>query len=403
MTALLLKPFGILIYAGFGGLYLSAASVREKFVTTMTSRAGLILAALLVGGAISLLMLFAIAGSYRLVSAVAIGTAGFAVIHFDSRSFLALFSAFAAVTLVMSLAWWRIEPSPASALPLAAFAAILGGMTLAFSGAGKSRSSAIPLAVFLLAGFLLQIDLGGYRPGQPITFYLAHHWGAYIGPALHLRSGLIPFYDMPLQYGLGPTLTIAASCHGTDCWTGMECFGIAFDLACGALILRMVLATSVPRGSMWQSAATVVVFAAVFLWPGAAAEGSGLLAQPNVGGIRFLPVTLVAFLLFFGRPTSAAAAMIPALLWSPSPPPCPSSSLVFARPRVSALSPRCYAAAAWWRSPPLALSCPTGRYLAFGWIRSRSWNTYFTFPGRCRSTRSATRFCLSRYSVSAAG
>ena len=30
---------------------------------------------------------------------------------------------------------------------------------------------------------LLLIDLAGYQPDQPILFYLAHHWGAYIGPA----------------------------------------------------------------------------------------------------------------------------------------------------------------------------------------------------------------------------
>jgi len=79
----------------------------------------------------------------------------------------------------------------------------------------------------------------------------------------------------------------------------------------------MVLATAVPRGPTWQCAATIVVFAAVFLWPGYPSVGNGLLANPSVGGIRFLPATLVACLLFFDRPALAAAALVPAALWSP--------------------------------------------------------------------------------------
>jgi hypothetical protein len=112
-------------------------------------------------------------------------------------------------------------------------------------------------------------------------------------------------------------MAIAAACGDVNCWRSTECVVIALDLANALLILRMVLATAAPRGRMWQYAATIAVFAAVFLWTGVPADGSGVLATPSAGGIRFLPVTLVACLLFFGRPAAAAAALVPAVLWSP--------------------------------------------------------------------------------------
>lgn len=301
---------------------------------------------------------FVITGSHLLLAATAIGTIIFAVRHRAWKAPLTLIPAASAVTLVLSLAWWRMAPSAAAAVPLGAFAVILVGLAVGFAdprgrgtdvasvswpascrpsttyGAGRgkvvggrtksghdtigtARAGPVTFAVFLTAGCVLLGDLGGYRPGEPILELLAHHWGAYIGSALHLKAGLVPFYDVPLQYGLGPTLAIAAACGGADCWGSTECVVIVLDLANALLILRMVLATAVPRGRMWQYAATIVVFAAVFLWTGVPADGSGVLATPSAGGIRFLPVTLVACLLFFGRPAAAAAALVPAVLWSP--------------------------------------------------------------------------------------
>jgi hypothetical protein len=316
------KPFCLLIYGVFGIFCLFVATEYEHrqsaaaFDTDVSRTLSGVLAVLAAG---TLLAGFAVTGSHLLLAATATGTIIFTVRHTAWKAPIVLLPAASAVTLVLSLVWWRMAPSAATPLPLAAFAVILVGLTIGFSDPWKRRghSLAIPLGAFLTAGFLLLIDLGAYRPDGPILSLLAHHWGAYIGPALHLRAGLVPFYDVPLQYGLGPTLMIAAACGGTDCWVGTESIIIVTNLANGLLILRMTLATAVPRGRMWHYAATTVVFAAVFLWPGAPANGSSFLATPSVGGIRFLPVCLVACLLFFGRPSAAAAALVPAVLWSP--------------------------------------------------------------------------------------
>ena len=47
-----------------------------------------------------------------------------------------------------------------------------------------------------------------------------HHWGAYIGPAQLVFAGVLPLHDIPLQYGFGPTMLLAASCK-INCWSGM--------------------------------------------------------------------------------------------------------------------------------------------------------------------------------------
>jgi hypothetical protein len=317
-----LKPCFILLYIGFGGFCFLVASryYRVDSAWAVDKRGSPALSVLLPAVAASLLIaIFAITGSHLLLAAAAIGVVIFAVRHSAWRAPLSLLAAAAAIILVLSLAWWRIAPSAVAPLPLAAFAVILGGLMVGFSDSWHRRPDtlAIPLAMCLVAGFLLLIDLGGYRPGEPILEALAHHWGAFIGPVLQIQAGLVPFYDIPLQYGLGPTLMIATACRDTGCWTSTEIIVVIMDLANALLILRMALATAVPRGWLWHCTAMIAVFAALFLWTGFPADGSSLLAVPSVGGIRFLPTTLVACLLFFGFPTGATAALVPAVLWSP--------------------------------------------------------------------------------------
>jgi hypothetical protein len=307
----------ILLYAGSGGYCLRAALPGGRPREAIDP--GLVLPMTVIAAACLLLASFAMAESYLLLGAVAAGTTIFAIRDAAWKAPFMLLSAAAAVTLVLSLAWWRIEPGPASPWSLAGFSLVLAGLNAGFSMSWKHRDirPSVFIAAFLIAGLFLLIDLGAYRPDEPILGVLAHHWGAYIGPALHVRAGLVPFHDVPLQYSIGPTLTILAACGVTDCWTGMEWVVVGMNLAGGALMLRMVLATSVPRNAAWRYAATIVVFAAVFIWPGAAPMGSGFLATPSVGGMRFMPVILIAYLLYFGHPAAATATLIPAVLWSP--------------------------------------------------------------------------------------
>jgi len=226
----------------------------------------------------------------------------------------------AIVVAATSLAWWlKGDRQPAWWWRIAVLAVIAW-----FVQAGLSRTEERPgrsfihiyMAVFGVVGFALIANMASYRPGAQGLAELLAHQGAYIGSALHVRAGLVPFYDIPLQYGLGPTLAIAAGCGISNCWSAIEFLIVATTLLMGLLVLKMSLSTA-PRGWTWKVAATAVIFCATFMWPGFPNEGSIRTALPGASGMRFLPVVLVSFLLFFERRKWAVAALVLAVLWSP--------------------------------------------------------------------------------------
>jgi hypothetical protein len=318
-----LKPIFILLYVGFGVFCLALAAKSRTGPTpgpAFGAQGGTIIPTMLSVLAASIpLEVFVITGSHVLLAASVVGIVAFAMRHAAWKQPLTLLPAAAAVPLVLLLDWWKLQPNAVTLLPLIDFTVVLAAILTGF--ADRWRRSwlrpTIPTAIFLVSGLLLMIDLGGYRQNQTILSLLAHHWGAFIGPALDLKAGLVPFYDIPLQYGLGPTLAIAAACRREDCWGTTEAIVIVVNLMNALLILRMALATAMPRRLLWQGAVTIVVFAASFFWLGLPVEGNSLLATPSVGGIRFLPTVLVSYLLFLGRSTGAAAAAVPAVLWAP--------------------------------------------------------------------------------------
>jgi hypothetical protein len=52
------------------------------------------------------------------------------------------------------------------------------------------------------------------------SFYQWHHYSAYIGQAELLNSGVIPYVDIPLQYGFGPVFITSLVCQ-FNCWEGL--------------------------------------------------------------------------------------------------------------------------------------------------------------------------------------
>jgi len=315
------KPYFLLLYGAIGVFYLALAIWPRRPPSSQVSGAAwawMLAAGLMIMAGGLLLAKFALSGDYMLLAAAAIGTAIFAVRPVARKRPATIALAASVVTLVLSLAWWLMAPERSGtdtvhAYPLMGFAAILILLTVGFVDPG-ARSGPLGIAaasaVFLLAGLLLLGEDSTY----PVGDFNLMHWEAFSAPALDLRAGLIPFYDIPLQYGLGPTLAIAGACGATNCWVGMEIFVIVMVLANSLLILQMALATTVQRGWLWRGAVIVVIFAATFLWP---THAFSLLAFPSISGVRFLPVTLVAFLLFVGRSAAAAAALVVTLLWSP--------------------------------------------------------------------------------------
>lgn len=325
-----IKPLLVVTYAVFGLLLLLLAAGKQIPVSRITHpgvRIAFGLATCLIG------LWFTLHG-YPFLISVVLGTAVFAI---DSRNLT--FGAVAVVIVSVSLAWWLgAGPQPSEWWRPVLFALLLWcGQAGFMRGNYASRRNRIPLLflVFSIAGIALLTNTTQYQPGSEALRLLVHHQGAYIGPALQVRAGLVPYYDIPLQYGLGPTLSIAAACGSQGCWPEMAFLMAASTLTMGLLILGMALSTRPPRGTIWRITTTLVVFAAVFVWPGFSFLGSIPASAPSTGGLRFLPVTMIAFLLFFRRHRLAAAMLAPAILWSPET--AVMSLVVFGVPETSRL------------------------------------------------------------------
>jgi hypothetical protein len=146
-------------------------------------------------------------------------------------------------------------------------------------------------------------------------FYTAvrHHWGAYIGPSETILSGARILYDVPAQYGLGPTLLIAGAC-GANCWVAM--YWIATIAAViYALIIASAAAVMIRKvDNSWTFGATLLAAAlACMVWTSYPPQLAGPWSFPSTGGLRFIP--LAALLLFVLWRESRDAGAKPSRLW----------------------------------------------------------------------------------------
>ncbi len=233
----------------------------------------------------------------------------------------ALAGAIAATLLFATATWWLAELDiQAWQYPLAA-ATCLGAALIArkcrFEPAGggaapSARNEAILVAALFLIGLaagLLTGATNSYKAGMMAW----HHWGAFVSPAYPLLAGGVPFRDFPVQYGMGPTLLIAAAC-GSNCWTGLywlTVVGNALYLAvCGWSAL--LLTRAMGRGARLFALAALTF--AMLVWAGYPCDWGGAIMTPSVGGLRFLPLALLAALILFielGNPARALEAALP--------------------------------------------------------------------------------------------
>ena len=325
MGAVLLsvKPYVAALYGAFGLFLLWSASpsgVTNMFPVArpLDRRSGP--RPFLASAGLLVTITFLVAGSQLLICALGIAIAAILLRPDGRMSHGTLLDAGSISAITLSLVWWRIKPSVAAPLPLAVFALILVTVSLSLRGGwgGNGRSVwRLPIALFFVAGIALVTDLGGYRSDWFTITTLLHHWGAFIGPPVHIQAGLVPFYDMPLQYGLGPTIVLVVAGQIGNYWSGAHALFALADIVMASLVLAMALTTRRQRDFAWTCAVTTSVFAAAFLWPGFPVEGSILMLMPSASGIRFLPVTVVACFWFFDRPLGATLSAILSVLWSP--------------------------------------------------------------------------------------
>ena len=135
-----------------------------------------------------------------------------------------------------------------------------------------------------------------------------HHWGAYVGPSEMVRAGARLFHDLPAQYGMGPTLLIAALCS-KSCWDGMY-----FIAGFGNLVFFILVAGMAYK--LRGAGQTVAVYATVMLlsvfccllWTAYPVDLGAPIVWPSVGGLRFLPVVALVALLFWNDAGTGANA-----------------------------------------------------------------------------------------------
>lgn len=124
-----------------------------------------------------------------------------------------------------------------------------------------------------------------------------HHWGAYIGPAQLLQLGVIPFNDVPLQYGLGPSLLVTFGCQ-SDCWSSFYWISGLFTVAMVYLLAYIALKLNHPKTFLRELFILVVVVISCLIWTALPMKLESVLATPSTTGLRFLPgVAMTALLI----------------------------------------------------------------------------------------------------------
>ncbi|MBI5279624.1 MAG: hypothetical protein HY854_24540 [Burkholderiales bacterium] len=272
-----------------------------------------------------LLVAYAVAGLALALWPLALRRARAAPVA-DALSPPAVLVAGAAAGLLASavLPWWRrtgsLLPavSPAELAFAIAVAAAVCGVMMQAGAASRSRA---PVWVFGAAAALLASTTLPYsHPEVQQTAW--HHWGAYIGPSELLLAGARLFSDFPPQYGLGPTLLVAAGC-GDSCWTWMHASVAVLTLLFAACIAWLALHAARGATTRQRALALLVCLACCFFWDAFPPMLGSPTMTPSVNGMRFLPALVLACLLVAwdrdDRPfpvLAGHAAWAAACLWS---------------------------------------------------------------------------------------
>ena len=123
-----------------------------------------------------------------------------------------------------------------------------------------------------------------------------HHWGAYIGPAELIFNGVYPLYDIPMQYGLGPSLAIASGCQW-GCWNSLFWVVTICNLLFAFVLARIALYLYQPRNWVDRALVLLVILLLCVFWLSHPISLQGPNAFPSGNSLRFLPGLLMLYLL----------------------------------------------------------------------------------------------------------
>ncbi|MCJ0761865.1 hypothetical protein [Variovorax terrae] len=173
------------------------------------------------------------------------------------------------------------------------------------------------IVVLLVAASWALMRYGGFETrSQWLVAW--HHWGAYWGPVETIKAGLIPFHDVPIQYGAGPTalLSLIPVKKGFD---GMQHIVALMSLVGVAVVVDFCLLAVHPLKSAFASLAAGCAGAvACMLWIASPNDVSSAMTTPSTFALRFVPAFVLLWLLvrFPARHKIAFAAWAVCTLWS---------------------------------------------------------------------------------------
>jgi len=302
-------PMIFAIYAGllivalttpYASAFLALGGQRQQIVDR------LLCASLLVG---AIVLTFARNGAFPMIGV-------FVLIPLIGLGIPALLGGATAAMLFATALWWI------ASLQMGLVPALLGALLALGAGylprwKGSSNVSKVQLLPAMILCGVIGLAMGLLTtPFEASdTIYLAwHHWGAYLAPVEAWRAGGVPYRDFPIQYGIGPTLLLMASC-GQDCWRGMYDTAIVanalyFATLCGSVIL---LTVPLSRGVRWL--ALLAMFCAAYFWTGFPSVFAGPVMTPSVAGLRFLSISALLLHIIYTEQSKVRRGWIGHVLW----------------------------------------------------------------------------------------
>jgi hypothetical protein len=205
----------------------------------------------------------------------------------------ALLGGLTALLLLAPVTWWTLRvqmgPAAATAFVLLALAAGYLPRLPAAQARTKAQPAMLPaLALAAAVGLAVGLLTAPFGAREPI-YFAWHHWGAYLSPVEAWLAGGLPYRDFPIQYGLGPTAVLAATC-GSDCWRGIYATTIVANALYFAALAGcvVILTAGRSRGARWLALAAL--WCASFVWTAYPADLGSTAMTPSVAGLRFLPI-----------------------------------------------------------------------------------------------------------------
>ena len=223
----------------------------------------------------------------------------------------ALFLSLAAIGASGTLLWWKYDDAhklTVETKDLAYFFAAAIAISLAslIRNARSATRDSIIVAIAIV--FVLQHSLNmSVLLDNGVYTAVRHHWGAYIGPSETVLSGARLLYDIPAQYGFGPTLLIASAC-GNNCWIGMYWITTIASIIYALLIIASVSVIARGMNNIWTYGVMVLAAAAAcMLWTSYPPQLGGPWSFPSTGGLRFIPLAAMLLFILWSESRSAVA------------------------------------------------------------------------------------------------